>query len=117
MQSASTSGTEDISFMRKRLYPDGEGDLYRTLREAEERTGRDGHVRPGVQAADSVVQPEDGCGDSTHRSRCPGYYEYYPAGEIRYVQLILYPALVQGEGAAAQHRTGHPHAGCSMAWM
>ena len=80
---------------------DGEGVLYERFqafkRELEEMGMFASNIRCRFR-----IWTKNRCCDSTDRSRDPGYYEHFRRRNP-FVQLILYPALVQGEGAQREH--------------
>lgn len=66
---------------------------------ASGRTGRDGHVRAGVQAAHSSVRKDRGRCDSSHWSGYPGYHEYHEPKKS-----VCPACLISGSGAGSRSR-------------
>ena len=84
---------------------DGKGRPLSQIRTAEERAGGDGDVRRLLQAAHSQIRKTRWRGDGRHRAAIRDIMNI-SARRNPYVQLILYPALVQGTEAKVQHREG-----------
>ena len=86
----------------RKIEQEGRGDLYQRFLEAAGRTGRDGHVRAGVQAAHSSVRKDRGRCDGSHWSGYPGYHEYHEP------EKSVCPAgPVSGSGAGSRSRCFH----------
>ncbi len=83
----------------KEITKRGRRPFIRKVSGPKSRTGRDGHVCPGVQAADSCVCKENRRCHSTDGAAVQDI-KNIALRRNPFVQIILYPALVQGEGAA-----------------
>ena len=93
-------GMADIRCMQKEITLEGAGALYERFLALKTELEEMGMFAQEYKQPIPRFYPQAGSRDCAYGSGRAGYQKYFTADVIRICRLSLYPALVQGEGAA-----------------